>query len=107
MAGVSAGAAMLAQRSVFADPGATSQAVNSTPSTENASFSPLKQTDAGLLNVGYAEAGPASGPHSFVDVTPLLATAGCRVIVPYLRGFGTTRFLSSDTFRNGQHFDQR
>jgi len=80
----------------------------------NTSFGPLKQIDAGLLNVGYAEAGPADGPavillhgwpydiHSFVDVTPLLASAGYRVIVPYLRGYGTTRFLSSDTLRNGQ-----
>ena len=67
-----------------------------------------------MLNVGYAEAGPSDGPavmllhgwpydiHSFVDVAPLLATAGYRVIVPHLRGFGTTRFLSSETFRNGQ-----
>ena len=80
----------------------------------NASFSALKQIDAGLLNVGYAEAGPTGGPavillhgwpydiHSFVDVAPLLVQAGYRVIVPYLRGYGTTRFLSSDTFRNGQ-----
>ena len=80
----------------------------------NTSFGPLKQIDAGLLNVGYAEAGPANGPpvillhgwpydiYSFVDVTPLLASAGYRVIVPYLRGYGTTRFLSSETFRNGQ-----
>jgi pimeloyl-ACP methyl ester carboxylesterase len=80
----------------------------------NTSFGPLKQIDAGLLNVGYAEAGPADGPpvvllhgwpydiHSFVDVAPLLAQAGNRVIVPYLRGYGTTRFLSSETFRNGQ-----
>ncbi|MFP5265055.1 MAG: alpha/beta fold hydrolase [Blastocatellia bacterium] len=79
-----------------------------------ASFGALKQIDAGLLNVGYAEAGPASGPavillhgwpydiHSFVDVAPLLASAGYRVIVPYLRGYGPTRFLSSETFRNGQ-----
>jgi len=78
------------------------------------SFGPLKQIDAGLLNVGYAEAGSADGPpvlllhgwpydiYSFVDVTPLLASAGYRVIVPYLRGYGTTRFLSSETFRNGQ-----
>jgi len=78
------------------------------------SFGPLKQIDAGVLNVGYAEAGPASGPpvlllhgwpydiHSFVDVTPLLASAGYRVIVPYLRGYGTTRFLSDDTLRNGE-----
>jgi pimeloyl-ACP methyl ester carboxylesterase len=80
----------------------------------NMSFGPMKQIDAGLLNVGYVEAGPAGGPavillhgwpydiHSFVDVTPLLASAGYRVIVPYLRGYGTTRFLSSETFRNGQ-----
>jgi pimeloyl-ACP methyl ester carboxylesterase len=80
----------------------------------NTSFASLKQIDAGLLNVGYAEAGPADGPqvillhgwpydiHSFVDVAPLLASAGYRVIVPYLRGYGTTRFLSGETFRNGQ-----
>jgi pimeloyl-ACP methyl ester carboxylesterase len=80
----------------------------------NTSFGPLKQIDAGVLNVGYAEAGPANGPvvlllhgwpydiHSFVDVAPALASAGYRVIVPYLRGYGTTRFLSSDTVRNGQ-----
>jgi pimeloyl-ACP methyl ester carboxylesterase len=80
----------------------------------NTSFGPLKQIDAGILNVGYAEAGPADGPpvillhgwpydiYSFVDVAPLLASAGYRVIVPYVRGYGTTRFLSSDTLRNGQ-----
>ena len=80
----------------------------------NTSFGPLKQIDAGLLNVGYVEAGPADGPavillhgwpydiHSYVDVTPLLASAGYRVIVPHLRGYGTTRFRSSATFRNGQ-----
>ena len=80
----------------------------------NTSFGTLKQIDAGLLNVGYAETGPGDGPavlllhgwpydiYSYVDVAPLLAQAGYRVIVPYLRGYGTTRFLSSDTFRNGQ-----
>ncbi len=80
----------------------------------NTSFASLKYIDAGLLNVGYAEAGPADGPpvillhgwpydiHSFVDVAPLLASAGYRVIVPYLRGYGTTRFLSDATMRNGQ-----
>ena len=80
----------------------------------NTSFGTLKQIDAGLLNVGYAEAGPADGRpvillhgwpydiHSYVDVAPLLAATRYRVIVPYLRGYGTTRFLSSDTFRNGQ-----
>ena len=78
------------------------------------SFPLIKQIDAGLLNVGYAEAGPTNGPvvillhgwpydiHSFVDVAPLLASAGYRVIVPHLRGHGTTRFLSKETFRNGQ-----
>jgi pimeloyl-ACP methyl ester carboxylesterase len=80
----------------------------------NTSFAPLKQIDAGVLNVGYAEAGPAAGPavlllhgwpydiHSFVDVAPSLASARYRVIVPYLRGYGSTRFLSADTPRNGQ-----
>jgi pimeloyl-ACP methyl ester carboxylesterase len=80
----------------------------------NTSFGPLKQIDAGLLNVGYAEAGPADGRpvlllhgwpydiYSYVDVAPLLASKGYRAIVPYLRGYGPTRFLSSDTFRNGQ-----
>jgi pimeloyl-ACP methyl ester carboxylesterase len=80
----------------------------------NTSFGSLKQIEAGSLNVGYAEAGPADGMvvillhgwpydiHSYVDVAPLLASAGYRVIIPYLRGYGTTRFLSSDTMRNGQ-----
>jgi pimeloyl-ACP methyl ester carboxylesterase len=80
----------------------------------NTSFASMKQIDAGVLSVGYAEAGPADGPavillhgwpydiYSYVDVTPLLASAGYRVIVPYERGYGTTRFLSSDTPRNGQ-----
>ena len=77
-------------------------------------FGTLKQVDAGLLSVGYAEAGPADGRavillhgwpydiHSYAGVTPVLAAAGYRVIVPYLRGYGTTRFLSGATFRNGQ-----
>jgi pimeloyl-ACP methyl ester carboxylesterase len=80
----------------------------------NTSFPSLKQIDAGLLNVGYAEAGPADGEtvillhgwpydiYSFVDVAPLLASAGYHVIVPNLRGYGTTRFLSDTTVRNGQ-----
>jgi pimeloyl-ACP methyl ester carboxylesterase len=78
------------------------------------SFPALKQIDAGVLNVSYVEMGPASGPavlllhgwpydiYAFVDVAPLLASAGYRVIVPYIRGYGTTRFLASNTFRNGQ-----
>ncbi|MGI5466998.1 alpha/beta fold hydrolase [Streptomyces sp. CA-132043] len=81
---------------------------------DHPSFASLKQVRAGLLNVGYAEAGPAHGPvviclhgwpydiHSFVEVAPLLAAKGYRVIVPYLRGHGTTRFLSARTFRNAQ-----
>src|SRR5512142_230597 len=81
---------------------------------KNKSFGMLKQIDAGLLNIGFAEAGPTNGAavillhcwpydiHSFVDVVPLLVAKGYRAIVPYLRGYGTTRFLSSETFRNGQ-----
>jgi pimeloyl-ACP methyl ester carboxylesterase len=78
------------------------------------SFGALRQIDAGVLNVGYAEAGPADGPavlllhgwpydiYSYVDVAPVLASAGYRVIVPYLRGYGTTSFRSPETPRNGQ-----
>jgi pimeloyl-ACP methyl ester carboxylesterase len=77
-------------------------------------FPAIKQVEAGLLDVGYAEVGPAGGKpvillhgwpydiHSFVDVAPILAAVGYRVIVPYVRGYGTTRFLSADTLRNGQ-----
>jgi pimeloyl-ACP methyl ester carboxylesterase len=80
----------------------------------NAAFAPLKQIDAGVLNIGYAEAGRPEGRavillhgwpydiHTYVEVAPLLAAAGYRVIVPYLRGYGTTRFLSNETIRNGQ-----
>ncbi|OYD82844.1 alpha/beta fold hydrolase [Azospirillum brasilense] len=99
---------------------ATAQAAEAKPTTRpikpgtDTPFGPLKQIDAGVLNVGYVDAGPADGPvvvllhgwpydiHSFVDVAPALASAGYRVIVPYLRGYGTTRFLSGETFRNGQ-----
>jgi pimeloyl-ACP methyl ester carboxylesterase len=85
-----------------------------TTSSRDPSFGPVRQMKAGLLDVGYVEAGPASGPpvmllhgwpydiHTYADVAPLLAAAGYRVIVPSLRGYGTTRFLSSDTVRNGQ-----
>jgi pimeloyl-ACP methyl ester carboxylesterase len=78
------------------------------------SFAPLKQVKAGVLDVGYAEAGPSNGPaaillhgwpydiHSYVDVASRLASAGYRVIVPYIRGYGTTQFLSKETLRNGQ-----
>jgi pimeloyl-ACP methyl ester carboxylesterase len=94
------------------DGGAGTAPYRSRPS--RTSFASLKQIDAGPLNVGYAEEGLAEGPpvillhgwpydiFSYVDVTPLLAEAGYRVIVPYLRGYGTTRFLSDATVRNGQ-----
>lgn len=77
-------------------------------------FPPLQQIDAGLLNVGYVDEGPPDGQpvillhgwpydiHSYLDVVPLLTAKGFRVLVPYLRGYGSTRFRSSDTFRNGQ-----
>ena len=83
------------------------------PRTHTA-FAAVQQIAAGLLNVGYAEAGPSNGPavillhgwpydiYSFVDVAPMLASAGYRVVVPYLRGYGSTRFISDATFRNGQ-----
>ncbi len=80
----------------------------------NTSFPPLKEVTAGEVSMGYAEAGSSDGPvaillhgwpydiYSFVDVAPLLAAQGYRVIVPYLRGYGTTRFLSANAMRNGQ-----
>ncbi|TDH60906.1 alpha/beta hydrolase [Dankookia rubra] len=79
-----------------------------------AAFAPLRQVEAGPLSIGYAEAGPPAGPpvillhgwpydiHTYAEAAPLLAAAGYRVIVPYLRGYGTTRFLSEATPRNGQ-----
>ena len=118
--GLSAGSALLAPRTLFAD-GVQPLTSNAQPaelstnkSGMNTSFASMKQIDAGLLNVGYAEDGPADGPpvillqgwpydiYSYVDVAPLLAAKGYRVIVPYLRGYGPTRFLSAATFRNGQ-----
>jgi pimeloyl-ACP methyl ester carboxylesterase len=81
---------------------------------EKKSFDAIKQIKAGVLNIGYAEDGPADGPviillhgwpydiHSFVDVVPLLASRGYRVIVPYQRGYGSTLFISDKEFRNGQ-----
>jgi pimeloyl-ACP methyl ester carboxylesterase len=77
-------------------------------------FGPVKQIDAGVLNVGYVDLGPSNGRavlllhgwpydiYSFAEVAPILATKGYRVVVPFVRGYGSTRFLSSDTFRNGQ-----
>jgi pimeloyl-ACP methyl ester carboxylesterase len=118
--GLSTAAALLASGSVFAEDIHLTSSNTGSPGlpalkpATNASLGPLKQIDAGLLNIGYAEAGPASGPpvillhgwpydiHSFVDVAPLLAAKGYRIIVPYLRGYGTTRFLSSATMRNAQ-----
>jgi pimeloyl-ACP methyl ester carboxylesterase len=93
---------------------AETETATAVASGSHTSFASVKQIEAGLLDVGYAELGPAHGPvvmllhgwpydiHSFVDVAPLLAAEGYHVIVPYLRGFGTTRFLSSQTFRNAQ-----
>ncbi|MEU0280894.1 alpha/beta hydrolase [Streptomyces sp. NPDC006195] len=113
--GAAAGAVVTAQigmaGSAHADAGGKEPPV---PSTAPTSFGPLKQIDAGVLNVGYVEAGPVDGRavvllhgwpydiHSYVEVAPLLAAEGYRVIVPYLRGHGTTRFLSRTTFRNAQ-----
>ena len=99
---------MAAAQIVFIGSAGAQPSAAQTQSATHTSFGAIKQIDAGLLNVGYAEAGPADGPavillhgwpydiYSFVDVAPLLAAAGYRVIVPYLRGYGTTSFLSSD-----------
>jgi pimeloyl-ACP methyl ester carboxylesterase len=102
-------------RSAAAQSGATKAArLPAIKPGANTSLGAIKQIDAGVLNVGYAEAGPANGApvillhgwpydiHSYVDVAPLLASAGYRVIIPHLRGYGTTRFLAPDTMRNGQ-----
>jgi pimeloyl-ACP methyl ester carboxylesterase len=106
-----AAAPLLLRASAYAEPAKTLPAIER---GANTSFAPLKQVDAGLLNVGYAEAGPANGPavillhgwpydiYSFVDVAPLLTQAGYRVIIPYLRGYGPTRFLAGETMRNGE-----
>lgn len=97
-----------------ARPAETTPARPATQPTTDVPFAPLKQVNAGPLNVGYVEAGASDAPpvlllhgwpydiHSFAEVTPLLVSSGYRVIVPYLRGFGSTRFLSSATLRNGQ-----
>jgi pimeloyl-ACP methyl ester carboxylesterase len=88
--------------------------MNTTGKSTNSLFGHTKQIDAGVLNVGYIDDGPSNGPvvillhgwpydiHSYVDVIPLLTSKGYRTIVPHLRGYGTTRFLSTETFRNGQ-----
>ncbi len=92
-------------------------AQGTTPSASpepRASFGPLKRVRAGDLEVAYAEAGPADGKpvlllhgwpydiHSYAEVAPVLAGAGYRVLIPYLRGYGATRFLTDATPRNGQ-----
>ena len=112
-AGTLAAAQLFLTGSASAQSGSPNPAAVIKPGTHT-SFPVLKQVNAGVLNVGYAEAGPADGPpvillhgwpydiHAFVDVAPILASAGFRVIVPHLRGYGTTRFLSADTLRNGQ-----
>src|SRR5262249_41232285 len=107
-----AAASLGVMRSAGAQSSKTERA-DATPikSKSNASFGQLKQINAGLLNVGYAEAGSTKGAvaillhgwpydiHSYIDVAPLLVSAGYRVIVPYLRGYGSTHFRSSETFR--------
>jgi pimeloyl-ACP methyl ester carboxylesterase len=102
--GVLAGAATMS-------PFAVTKAMSSPTATL---FGPLRQVRAGVLDIGYVDAGPADGPvvillhgwpydiHAFVEVAPLLTSAGYRVIVPHLRGHGTTRFLSDETVRNAQ-----
>jgi pimeloyl-ACP methyl ester carboxylesterase len=89
-------------------------AIAGKPTIADRPFPTVRQVDAGVLRVGYAEAGPADGPavvllhgwpndiHSYAEVAPLLAAEGYRVIVPYLRGYGATRFLADNTVRNGQ-----
>jgi pimeloyl-ACP methyl ester carboxylesterase len=106
-----------AQLGIFSSANAQASTQGATkvgPTASTRMFSHFRNINAGLLNVGYAEAGPSDGPavillhgwpydvYSYVDVTPLLASAGYRVIVPYLRGYGTTTFLASETVRNGQ-----
>jgi pimeloyl-ACP methyl ester carboxylesterase len=107
-------AALSVAAAEFASIDSANAAVPAIKPGTNTSFKSLKQIDAGVLSVGYAEDGPPDGPavillhgwpydiHSFVDVAPALASAGYRVIVPYLRGYGTTRFLSASTLRNGE-----
>lgn len=111
-AGLSTGVAALTRHPLFAEQSELTQ--NPARNTPGASFGPLRQLDAGALNVGYIEAGPSGGRpvillhgwpydiHSYAEVVPILTSAGYRIIVPHLRGYGTTRFLSDDTLRNGQ-----
>ncbi|HEY6834593.1 MAG TPA: alpha/beta hydrolase [Pseudolabrys sp.] len=102
----------------FAQLGSSAAEAKSVKASTNnrvpAQYGSLKQIDAGVLNVGYVDAGPAEGPvvillhgwpydiHAFIEVAPILTAKGFRVIIPHLRGYGTTRFLSGDALRNGQ-----
>jgi pimeloyl-ACP methyl ester carboxylesterase len=112
---VAGGAAVVRRVPFFSGEQAIGSARGVTPpGPKSTSLGPVRQIDAGLLNVGYAELGPPQGRavvllhgwpydiHSYVEVAPLLASKGYRVVVPYLRGYGTTRFLSAETKRNGQ-----
>jgi len=114
--GAAAAAIAAAQLGVTGSAAAKPEKVSSPPAGRNANtaFRTLKQVNAGLLTVSYAEEGPADGKpvlllhgwpydiHSFAEVTPILASQGYRVIVPFLRGYGGTRLLSDATMRNGQ-----
>jgi pimeloyl-ACP methyl ester carboxylesterase len=114
MAGVSAGASLIVPKLAFGETDSAAHIANSGSRSSNSSFTPLKQIEAGVLNVSYVEVGPPDGRpaillhgwpydiYSFIDVVPILASRGYRVIVPYLRGYGSTRFRASETFRNGQ-----
>jgi pimeloyl-ACP methyl ester carboxylesterase len=115
-------AAMLLAASEFANIGlafssftdGNNKEIIKTSGNDSKTFGPIKQINAGLLNVGYAEFGSSNQSvvillhgwpydiHTYADVAPLLETAGYRVIIPYLRGYGSTTFLSNETFRNGQ-----
>jgi pimeloyl-ACP methyl ester carboxylesterase len=114
LAGVESPSASAAEPKVGVTPGEALARATNAGGPAASSFGSLKQVRAGVLDIGYAEVGPADGPavillhgwpydiHSYVDVAPLLAEEGYRVIVPHLRGHGTTRFLSHTTFRNAQ-----
>jgi pimeloyl-ACP methyl ester carboxylesterase len=114
LAGTIAGGNLVSSGPVSAQPAGGPRDAAAVNAGTRVSLGVLKQVDAGVLNVGYAELGRANGPvvlllhgwpydiHSFIDVAPLLASAGYRVLIPHLRGYGTTRFLSRDAVRNGQ-----
>jgi len=114
LVGTAATAIAAAQLGLMGSAGAQAARLPAIKPGANTSLGAIKQIDAGVLNVGYAEAGPADGApvillhgwpydiHSYIDVAPLLASAGRRVIIPHLRGYGSTRFLAADTMRNGQ-----